>query len=198
MTLTAPEISPLIAQARNVAKPATEADLKWVKPNTLIVDMEVGRPPEWYREPQSPPLPKGYKRVHESKVFMDGVKIHVTGGKSGHKDDYYQSITMANIRYCLNAEGKPVIDLTNSDDHTVNIPLGDQNKPFMQKLADLTQQETNAMDLEPPNVNLANDAIRARDKAIAENALVAGILKEVGAGTTLNNVAFKVAGGAIK
>ena len=201
MPLAASETSPLIMQARSVARQANPTDLKWVEPGTLVIDTKIGSLPKWYKEPRSKPVPQGYQEAYRAKVPMTGVKFHVAGRGA----DYYQGINMAEIQYCFTAgtdaghsDGKPVVIITNGDGKMVEIPLGEQHRSLIIALATSELQIRQAMSKDEPDKEAANQAIRNQREAIAQNKLVTGILEELGSGTTIDNVVLKVAGGVLK
>ena len=195
MTIT-PEATPFILQVRSGARQANKEELRrgLVKQDTLIIDAKEHLLPPWYREPESKPVPAGYKEAYRAKVPLSGVKFHVTGRQA----DYYQPINVVDIAYCFDKDQKPVIILRDGNGHTVEIPLGDQNKSFIQKLADLQLQIQQAMSGEKPEMDTANKALRDQQKAIAENILITRILDGLGSGSTINDIAIRVAGGALK
>jgi len=193
MTIT-PEATPFILRVRSSARPANQADLRLVDPGTLIIDTKEHLLPPWYREPESKPVPERYQEAYQAKVPLSGIKFHVTGRQA----DYYQPINVANIVYCFDVGKKPVVILMDSNGHTVEIPLGDQNKSFIQNLADLQLQIQQAMSGEKPEMDTANKALRDQQKAIAENILITRILDGLGSGSTINDIAIRVAGGALK
>ncbi len=191
-----PEATPFILQARSQTREANRMELSrgLVEPGTLIIDAKGHLLPPWYREPESKPVPNRYEEVYRAKVPLSGIKFHVTG----RDIDAYQPINVAEITYCFDAEHKPVVILGDGNGHMVEIPLGDQNKSFMQKLADLQSQINQEMEREKPDINAAITTFNQLEKTISENTLITGILDGLGSGLTVNDVALRVAGGALK
>lgn len=192
MTVT-PEATPFILQARSHTREANRTELSrgLVEPGTLIIDAKRHLLPPWYREPESKPVPTGYQETHRAKVPLSGIKFHVTG----RDIDEYQPINVAEIIYCFNTEHKPVVILRDGNGHIVEIPLGDQNKSFIQKLADLQFQINQEMEREKPDINAAITTFNQLETTISESTLITGILDGLGSGSTVNDVVLRVLGG---
>lgn len=196
--LPSTEVSPLIASARAEFRSPSVAEMqKYSWANQKVRFIDTGRSlPNWYKEPKPITLPKGYTQAHSTKVWMDNgdVKFHIIKGE----DDGYRNVTMADIVFCLSDANEPTVILKDGDDKSVEIPLGNENRKFIVGLEGLNVLINLAANETPPNNSESVRLTLKRDEFMQSNSLIAGIFKEVGSGTTLNNVMLKVAGGAIQ
>jgi hypothetical protein len=197
-----PEAPNTYTSAKGMARSANQDEIRRIGKSAMIIDKKINEAfPTWYKKPEPPNLPE-HKVIYDENVFMDETFFHITGkDEEGRDNDRYERVVLANARFCFDKQEKPVLHLTDNNNKTAEIQLGDKNKKFMKELSEYQARISRAFSDDSlsgsEQTKKANDANNDRRLAIANNTLVAGIFKEISSGTSLDNVAIRAAGGSI-
>jgi len=167
----------------------------------MIIDKKINEAfPTWYKKPEPPNLPE-YKVIYDRNVFMDEMYFHITGKDEKGKDNHrFERVVLANARFYFDKQGKLVLHLTDNNNKTAEIQLGD-DMVFMKELSEYQVRIDRALADDSTSLEQKNNKVSylndSRKLAISKNPLVAGIFKEISSGTSLDNVAIRAAGGSI-